>query len=458
MSIFNDDYPFHWGVSTSAFQIEGAYNKDGRGASIWDTFASKKGKINNNENANIACDFYHNYEDDLEIVEQLGISNFRFSISWSRIFPDGYGYVNKKGVDFYSKLIDKCLEKGIEPWVTLYHWDLPQRIENNGGWTNRRIVDWFFDYVAFCVSQFGDRVKRWMVLNEPLVFTGAGYFLGIHAPGRKGLSNFLPAVHHAVLCQAEGGRIIKSLRKDCLVGTTFSCSLIEPYRADSKKDIASAKRVDALTNRLFLEPALGLGYPTKELGFLKKIEKYYLKNDEEKMKFEFDFIGIQNYTREIIKYNPFIPFLKASIVDAKKRNVNLTEMGWEVYPKALSQMIEKFSSYEGVKKIIISENGAAFKDIFSNKSINDVERIDYLSENISEMLKSKKYSEKLIGYFVWSLLDNFEWAEGFRPRFGLVHVDFKTQKRTLKSSALWYKNFIQSYQEVLEKSLLTIEE
>lgn len=448
MSDYKFSKDFQWGVSTSAFQIEGAHDKDGKGKSIWDEFTQKKKAISDNHHAKVACDFYHKYAQDIQLISDLSIPNFRFSISWTRIFPDGYGRVNQKGVDYYNRIIDTCIEKGVEPWVTLYHWDLPQNIQQRGGWTNRRIVDWFYDFAAFCASHFGDRVKRWMVLNEPMVFTGAGYFLGIHAPGKRGLKNFIPAVHHAVLCQAEGGRVIKELQPDSLVGTTFSCSLIEPYRDKNEKDIKAANRVDALTNRLFLEPALGLGYPTKELPFLKRIEKYIRKGDEKRMQFDFDFVGIQNYTREKIKHATFTPYLRAKLIESKDRNVPITDMGWEVYPKSLYEMAKKFSSYQQVKEVIITENGAAFPDKFQNGQIDDKKRLEYIAQNLKQLEKAHAESKKVNGYFVWSLLDNFEWAEGYHPRFGIVHVDYNTLKRTPKESAIWYKKIIDTHSKL----------
>lgn len=454
MSNYNFSKNFHWGVSTSAFQIEGAHDKDGKGKSIWDEFTQKRKVILDNHHAKVACDFYHKYEEDLELIKDLSIPNFRFSISWTRIFPDGYGRVNQKGVDYYNRVIDSCIEKGIEPWVTLYHWDLPENIQKRGGWANRRIVDWFYDFAAFCASHFGDRVKRWMVLNEPMVFTGAGYFLGIHAPGKRGLKHFIPAVHHAVLCQAEGGRIIKELRPHSLVGTTFSCSLIEPFRANNPKDIKAAKRVDALTNRLFLEPALGLGYPTEDLPFLRRVEKHIRKGDEKRMQFDFDFVGIQNYTREIIKHSTFTPYLRAKLIESKSRNVPTTEMGWEVYPKSLYAMAKKFASYEKVKEVIITENGAAFSDELQNGKIYDSHRTNYLAENLKELNRAHLENEKIKGYFVWSLLDNFEWAEGYHPRFGLVHIDYKTLERTPKLSALWYKKTINAHNQKHDGNVL----
>ena len=284
---------FKWGVSTAAYQIEGAHNIDGKGKSIWDEFANTKGKIFQNQNANASCNFYEHYSSDIALLYELNIPNFRFSLSWSRIMPTGRKVVNERGIDFYNRVIDFCLELGIEPWITLYHWDLPLELEKKGGWTNRDIIQWFSDYVALCIKAFGDRVKNWMILNEPMVFTGAGYFLGVHAPGKKGLTRFLSAVHHAALCQAEGGRIIRSLGSDLNIGTTFSCSHIDPHQP-TEKDLKAAVKADALLNRIFVEPLLGLGYPVNELKILQRMETYIKSGDEQKLSVDMDFIGIQN--------------------------------------------------------------------------------------------------------------------------------------------------------------------
>ena len=335
---FGDD--FAWGVSTAAFQTEGSCRADGKGESVWDVFTAKKGKISNNENAETACDFYNRYEEDIALINKLNIPNFRFSISWARILPNGTGEINLEGIAYYNRVIDYCLRLGIEPWITLYHWDLPQALENKGGWTNRSSINWFIEYAAVCAQSFGDRVKHWIVMNEPAVFTGAGYFLGMHAPGRTGLKNFLPAIHYVVLSMVAGARILRNLLPAAQIGTTFSCSYIESY-SDKPKDIAAAKRADALINRLFIEPVLGLGYPWDEIPILKGIEKYYQPDDGDNLKFDFDFIGIQNYTREIVKYSFFTPYINASLVKAEKRGVPITEMRWEVYPPAIYEMIKK---------------------------------------------------------------------------------------------------------------------
>ena len=444
MNLCKDDFDtgFHWGVSTAAYQIEGAYKTDGKGSSIWDVFTNTKGNIALNQNGNTACDFYHRYAQDLVLMRSLNIPNYRFSLSWSRLFPEGTGKVNMNGVDFYNRIIDFCLELDIEPWITLYHWDLPYELEKRGGWTNRNVVKWFSRYVECCVKYFGDRVKNWMVMNEPMVFTGAGYFLGIHAPGKKGLSNFLPAVHHAALCQAEGARVIKANDSTCRVGTTFSCSLVEP-NSSSDADRAAAKRVDALLNRTFIEPLLGLGYPTQQLPLMKSIEKYMKPGDEELLAFDMDFIGIQNYTREIVKHSYFMPYINAQIVKASRRKVETTAMNWEIYPECIYKMLKDYAGYKNMPEMIVTENGAAFPDHLVDGAINDTRRIGYLQQHLQQVLKAKREGVPVNGYFIWTFMDNFEWAEGYHPRFGLVYIDFITQKRIIKSSGKWFSKFLE---------------
>ncbi|MXV52139.1 beta-glucosidase [Pedobacter sp. HMF7647] len=432
---------FSWGVSAAAYQTEGSHLSDGKGLSIWDVFSGIKGKINQNHHAQTACDFYNAYEGDIDLIRELNIPNFRFSVAWSRIFPAGTGQINQKGIDHYNKVIDYCLEQNVEPWLTLYHWDLPHALELKGGWTNRDIVSWFLDYVELCANKFGDRVKNWMVLNEPLVFTGAGYFLGIHAPGRTGLKNFLPAVHHATLCQAQGGALLRDLLPEANIGTTFSCSLVEPF-SQKQRDVNAAARVDALLNRLFIEPSLGLGYPYQDIPFLRQIEKYFQPDDADKLKFDFDFIGLQNYTREVVRYSLFTPYMHAKLVGALKRKVPVTAMKWEVYPQSIYEMIKKFNGYNQVKKIIITENGAAFPDELVNGEVDDPLRVSYLENYLSQVVKAKQEGLKIDGYFVWTLTDNFEWAEGYHPRFGLIYIDFDTQTRIIKSSGKWYRDFL----------------
>lgn len=297
--------------------------------------------------------------------------------------------------------------------------------------------------VEILVLNFGDRVTNWIVLNEPMVFTGAGYFLGVHAPGKKGLGNFLAASHHAALCQAHCGRIIKLLQPESNVGTTFSCSHIEPY-SKNEKDIIAAKKVDTLLNRLFIEPLLGMGYPANDLKILNRIEKFMKQDDEKELAYQMDFIGLQNYTREMVIHSTFMPFINARIIKASKRNVETTLMNWEVYPESIYNILKKYSCYSNMPPIVITENGAAFPDVYSQREVHDPKRIKYLHDHISQLLRAKQEGINVKGYFVWTFLDNFEWAEGYYPRFGLVYVDFETQKRIVKSSGNWYAKFLKS--------------
>jgi beta-glucosidase len=434
---------FLWGVATAAYQIEGAWNADGKGPSVWDTFSHRKGKIKTGENGDTACDFYHRYPEDIALLKDLGIPNFRFSVAWSRIFPEGKGAVNEKGVDFYERMVDVCLEKGIRPWLTLYHWDLPQALEDEGGWVNRNVVGWFSDYADLVTRRLGDRVKDWMVLNEPMAFTSLGYLLGMHAPGRRSIRAFVRAAHHATLCQAEGGRIIRANVPQAHVGTTISASPVHPID-DRPKHVAAAKRADALINRIFIDPACGLGYPTEDLPLIRSIHKHMEPDDAEKLPFEFDFIGLQYYTRQVVKTS-LLPFVRAALVKPEKLDVpreEITDMGWEVYPEGIYTLLKRFGEMPMVKKVIVTENGAAFPDTVSGDAVPDPRRIQFLKDYLAQVLKAKREGVNVGGYFIWSFLDNFEWAEGYHPRFGIVHVDYATQQRRVKDSGKWFAEFL----------------
>lgn len=435
------DSTFHWGISTSAYQIEGGHDLDNKQPSIWDVFSAKRGKIFNNDNGNNACNFLKHYKSDIRLMKSLGIKNFRHSLSWPRIISDINGTINYKGIDIYNRIIDECLENNIEPWLTCYHWDLPQYIEDTRGWANRDILNYFSHYINVCAKNFGDRVKNWMVLNEPLVFTGAGYFLGIHAPGHRDFRFFLKAAHHAALSQSIGSHILKNEVKNSMVGSTFSCSYITPY-SFTNHDENAALRADALLNRFFIEAAMGKGYPVEHLEFMKKIYNYVLPGDEQLLKAQFDFVGIQNYTREVIKHTCWIPLIRARIIPANKRKVAHTAMNWEIYPESIYHMLKQFNSICDGLPLIITENGAAFDDKFEDGKIIDDYRIHYLQRNIEQIHRAKTEGVNILGCFIWSLFDNFEWEKGFKPRFGIVHVDFDTHLRTAKKSALWYRDFL----------------
>ncbi len=441
---FGED--FYWGVSTSAYQIEGAHQAHNKGLSIWDVFSNTSRNIHQNHNGNIAADFYNRYREDILLLKSMGISHFRFSIAWSRILPNGTGSINEAGIQFYHNVIDACLENNITPWVTLYHWDLPHELEKKGGWVNRSILQWFKEYVDLCVTRFGTKIKHWMVLNEPIAFTGSGYFLGVHAPGKTGLANFFPAIHHASLCQNIGFYSIKDRYPESEVGTTFSFSHIEAtvtaYPKQNARHIEAAKRVDVILNRMAIEPTLGLPYPYADFPVLGSIRNYMHTGDEKRLQTPFDFIGIQVYTREIVRYSLFVPYLKAKLISAERRKVPRTAINWEIHPPSIYEIIKKVAAYSGVKKMIITENGAAFNDVCSGNNVHDSYRIDYLKTHIVEVKRAKDEGINIAGYFVWSFIDNFEWSEGYYPRFGIVYVDFKTQQRIVKDSGVWYKTFL----------------
>ena len=426
----------------AAAQNEGAYNIDGRGLSIWDSFARRQGKIIGAGKPYEACDFYHRYKDDLLLVKALGFRVFRFSISWSRILPEGTGRINKEGIAFYHKIIDECLLLGLIPYVTLYHWDLPHALEKEGGWTSHSLLRWFSRYVTICAEEYGDKVKNWIILNEPMGFTSLGYGLGKHAPGKSGLNNFLPAVHNAAMAQAEGGRIVRNIVPHANIGTSFSCSEVIPL-TQNPLDIAAANRMDILLNRLFIEPSLGMVYPDDNFSLMDKL---HLHNKAwkytERMKFDFDFIGVQNYFSLTVRHNPIIPIINASEVKAAKRKVPHTDMGWEINAGSFYNMLKRFAGYNGVKEVIVTENGSYFKDVLQNGVVNDVQRIQYFQDYVMAMLLAKQNGINIKGYFAWTLMDNFEWSEGYRARFGLIHVDFKTQLRTIKNSGYWWRNFL----------------
>ncbi|MCS7152665.1 MAG: GH1 family beta-glucosidase [Bacteroidia bacterium] len=437
---------FHWGVAVSAYQIEGGWNADGKGPSIWDAFVRRPNKIDRRETGDVACDFYHRYLEDIQLLRQLHIPAFRFSFSWPRIFPEGRGQPNPAGVAFYHQVIDACLAANIEPWVTLYHWDLPLALEEGyGGWTNRKILDDFLAYVEFCGKEYGKKVKYWMILNEPLAFTAAGYLLGVHAPGRRGLRNFLPAVHHAALAQAEGIRLLKSLLPKAVVGTTFSTSPTFPFRSGNPKDEAAARRYDAVLNRLFVEPLLGRGYPIDAFPALAEIPKRYGQpGDEERLVARPDFIGVQNYTREAIKYHPLVPWIKGRPIPPKRRKVPYQAMGWEVFPESLYLALKQFAQYDPNLPLVVTENGFAAE----NEKTADSARVAYLRDALRQVYRALQEGILVRGYFIWTFLDNFEWAEGYRPQFGLVYVDRATLERYPKQSALWYRDFLKGEVEL----------
>ena len=439
-SDFGDD--FTWGVAHASYQVEGAWNVDGKGVSIWDAFTHGGGRIRGKANGDVACDFYHRYEEDTDLVKELGFDAQRFSISWPRVLPDGVGRVNEKGLDFYDRVVDACLERGVQPWVTLYHWDLPAALERRGGWTNREIVGWFSDYVSVVVAALGDRVRQWMVFNEPLSFTMLGYLLGAHAPGRRGPAAFCAAAHHVNLATAEGARAARaaSPRSDASIGTT---QYLSPVLASGVGPLAgiAERSADALVNRLFLEPNLGLGYPWDDCGLLRGIKRHHRPGDDELATIDLDFLGVQYYTRLRAPWLP-IPGIWTIPHFGQDRGCELTSMGWEVRPEGLGMVLDRVHAYGAYDRVVVTESGASFDEELVDGRVHDNRRIAYFQRHLAELRATIDRGVPVDGYFCWSLLDNFEWTFGYRPRFGLVHVDYATQQRIVKDSGRWFARLL----------------
>lgn len=428
---------FIWGVGISAYQTEGAARTEGRGPSIWDAFPAHK--IKDLRNAELSCDFYNRYDQDLGLVSWLGLDHFKTSISWSRIFPEGFGPINQKGLDFYKRLTDEQLKRGITPWYVLYHWDLPQALEEKGGWTNRDTVQRFLDYAHVVVEALNDCVDRWIVMNEPFVFVGAGHFLGIHAPGRSGLRSFLPAVHHVNLANGMGVNLLQSVANG-KVGTALSFAPVYPANK-SASNSAAARRCDKLVNHLFLDPIIKASYPQEELRFLNKIEKYVQTSDMSNMQCNPDFLGVQVYTREVVKQQWSIPYLKASLIPADKRGKLVTNLGQEVYPNALLEILDKLKLEVPDIPLIATECGISMEEDDTSENIRDSYRINYYNR-VLQSVKHHMRSRRLQGLFFWSLMDNYEWAEGYTAPFGLFKTNFDSLARTPKASAFWVKEFM----------------
>jgi beta-glucosidase len=434
---------FYWGTATAAYQVEGAWNEDGKGESIWDRFSHTAGKIKDGTTGDTACDHYHRYREDIALMRALHLNSYRFSISWPRIQPDGSGPANAKGLDFYKRLLDALLEAHIRPLVTLYHWDLPQSLEDAGGWPNRDIAARFADYATLIARELGDRVENWNLLNEPAAFTSQGYLDGTHAPGRGGILDFLRASHTANLAQGMGFRAVKAVRPHARVGAALSMSPCEPA-TDSEEDRLAAERAHAITNVWFLDPALRGRYPDA-FSFNPAVLMKIQQDDMDVVRAPFDFIGINLYYRTVVSatgigdrlFDRRFLLLPARMAPGQKGAK--TDIGWEVWPQALYEIVMRITRDYNHPVIEITESGCAFNDSpDSTGAINDVRRIAYHQQYLSELARAMRDGANVRGYHAWSLLDNFEWAEGLSQRFGLVYVDYKTQKRIIKKSGEWY--------------------
>lgn len=429
---------FLWGVATSSYQIEGAANEDGRGQSIWDTFCKVSGKVANFDNGDIACDHYHRYKEDLDLMKWMGVKAYRFSVAWPRVIPNGVGKINELGLDFYDRLIDSLLEREIAPWLTMYHWDLPEALQVRGGWNNREIVEWFGEYAEVLTSRFGDRVKNWMTLNEPLCSAWLGHLYGDMAPGIKDLQTALNVSHHLLMSHGLACQVIRSNVSEANVGIVINVTPAVP-ETDSQEDSNAAQLADGFDNRWFIDPVFGRTYPADVIDALGASPEIH-SGDMKLIAQDLDFLGVNFYFRQTVAADQNSKPLP--IRSVSRENVKRTAMNWEVHPQAFEEILLRISEEYSPKAMYITENGSAWNDEVINDEIIDDERIDYLARHLDAMKSARSQGVPILGYFAWSFLDNFEWAYGYEKRFGLIYVDYKTQKRTPKKSAFYYRQLL----------------
>jgi beta-glucosidase len=433
---------FLWGVATAAYQIEGAADVDGRRESIWDRFSRTPGKVRNGDTGDVACDHYNRWPEDLALLSDLGIRAYRFSIAWPRVVPDGCGAPNQRGLDFYRRLVEGLRERGIAPFATLYHWDLPQALQDRGGWVNRDCAAWFAEYAATCFESLGDVVDRWITINEPWVVSVLGHGLGIKAPGHRDWREALVVGHHTLVAHGLAVRALRSSRPDSEVGITLDFTPADPA-SDDPRDVAAAARENGHKNRWFPEAVLRGRYPEdmvewyeERLGPLDFVRDGDLALACEPT----DFLGVNFYTRLRVADAPQDGVLERRVLPPTGPT---TAMGWEVVPEALTELLVRLRHEYGDLRIYITENGAAYDDHRDGQPvIEDHERVEYLRIHLAAIERAIVAGVDVRGYFAWSLLDNFEWEEGYGKRFGLVYIDFASLERLPKRSALWYRDVI----------------
>ena len=430
---------FVFGAATAAYQVEGAVQEDGRGPSIWDVFAHTPGKTYLGQTGDIACDQYHRYQEDVRLMRDLGLASYRFSIAWPRILPSGAGQVNQAGVDYYLRLTEALLEQGITPLATLYHWDLPQPLGERGGWTNRDTASYFAEYAAAVVDRLGDRIHRWITLNEPSVVAYVGHLLGQHAPGHQDTAEALRVAHHLMVGHAEAVEAIRAHSSLAEIGVALSLSPVHPADAEPA-NVAAASIYDGQLNRYFLDAVCRGEYPQDVLAAYGQVVdlSYIAQADMNLMKRQtIDFLGINYYFPSVVRAGGH-PLL----VETLPPDGPVTEMGWPIRPEELRDLLRRVArDYPGIP-LYVTENGAAFADTVEAGRVHDQARADFLRSHLEACLAAIDDGVDLRGYYVWSLLDNFEWAYGYSKRFGIVYVDYETQQRIPKDSALWLKQFI----------------
>lgn len=429
---------FYWGTATAAYQIEGAWQADGKGESIWDRFSHVPGNIKGSDNGDTACDDYHRYPEDIALMQQLHQKSYRFSISWPRILPTGTGSINQKGLDHYSRLTDALLAAGIRPVCTLYHWDLPQALEDAGGWPARDTYHHFANYARLVTKTLGDRIKHWAIFNEPWCFTFLGYGIGIHAPGLTGMDRFLRAAHTTNLAQGEAFRAMRAESPEAQIGTAYSMSPGAPA-SHSPADVAAAKRFHAINNVWFLDTALYGRYPEAFVQGVPYKTMGFQPGDEKIMRAALDWIGINYYNRHLVSDQP-------NSGDGQDFNAvmphqgPITYNGWEVWPRGLYDIVMQIANQYHLP-IEITENGCAYSTAplsDAPEHVPDQRRTVFYQEHLAELARAMHDGAPVRGFHAWSLLDNFEWAEGYSQRFGLTYIDFRTQKRTIKDAGQWY--------------------
>ena len=437
---------FLWGAATSAYQIEGSPLADGAGPSIWHRFSHTPGLVRDGDTGDVACDHYRRYREDIRLMRDLGLNAYRFSVSWSRVLPQGRGSVNAKGLDFYARLVDALLEAGIRPLATLFHWDLPSALEDRGGWLNPDSAAWFADYARALFRALDDRVGVWATLNEPWVVTDGGYLHGTLAPGHRNLFEAPIASHHLLQAHAEA---VQAYRAEGRHAIGIVVNLEPKYPAsDSAEDLAATARADAYTNRQYLDPLFLGRYPEEMRAIFGQAWPEFREAEVEAIRQPIDFLGINYYTRKVTRDDPTAVPLRVSGVRVRRHTH--TETGWEVYPRGLTDTLLWIHRHYGSVPLYITENGAAFYDPPAAEGlVEDPLRVKYLRDHLGAALRAIRAGVDLRGYFVWSLLDNFEWSHGYSKRFGIFHVDYETQQRTPKTSARLYADVIRTGGTVL---------
>jgi beta-glucosidase len=440
MSTIHFPSGFLWGAATASYQIEGAWQEDGKSESIWDRFSHTPGRISDGATGDIACDHYHRWRDDIALMRSLGLQAYRFSTAWPRVLPNGHGKVNQAGLDFYSRLTDGLLEAGIEPYATLYHWDLPQVLQDRGGWPARPSAEAFVEYADAVSRRLGDRVKNWITLNEPWCSSILSYFLGEHAPGHRDLGEGVAAAHHLLLAHGWAMPVIRRNSPGCRAGITLNLSPQTPA-SPSEADALAARLADAAFNRWFLDPLSGRGYPQEAVEAGRHEMSFVQPGDLAAIAAPADFLGVNYYMRNIIRSEaiPESRNERRTVVP----NPELTEMGWEVYPEGLHELLTRLKADYDFPAYYVTENGAAYDDqVGADGQVDDPRRVAYLRDHFVQAARAIAEGVPLRGYFVWSLMDNFEWSFGYTKRFGLFHTDYATQRRTPKTSARWYGRVI----------------